>query len=390
VSEALPVPAERYQPPLHWYSHAWRYALALMIGLLAWFDRRVALVQWEDWQPFFWLTLVLGVVCFGLVHVRRQRPVTVAVAVNLLSMFSALGTGAAVLAIVSIATRRRYREIAVVAVVSVISGMVFVEAPWSDNRDPFWANLLFNTVATIGMLGWGMYLGSRRELLWRLREQVRQAQEQQELRAHQARGSERARIAREMHDVLAHRISQVTMHANAVMFREDLTPAQMRENVAVIQQKAHEALTDLRSVLGVLRDEETGAALDAPQPTLADLPALVEESRAAGMHVEYADGAGPEGLPEVTGRTAYRIVQEGLTNARKHAAGAKVTVAVSGSPDEGLRVEVGNPLGFGTATPGSGLGLLGLRERTELRGGRLTAGREDAGWVLRAWIPWDA
>ena len=150
---------------------------------------------------------------------------------------------------------------------------------------------------------------------------------------------------------------------------------------------------DLRSVLGVLRDPESGQLLDKPQPTYADLPDLVEDARASGMQVEYDDFVGASGpsMPEVTGRTVYRIVQEGLTNARKHAPGALVTVRLSGSEGDGVDVLVRNPLGFRSSdAPPSGLGLVGLRERAELRGGRLDAGPDGSTWVLHGWIPWES
>ena len=95
-------------------------------------------------------------------------------------------------------------------------------------------------------------------------------------------------------------------------------------------------------------------------------------------------------VPEAAGRTVYRIVQEGLTNARKHAPGSTLTIELTGSPDDGIDVVLRNPLGFGTSVPGAGLGLVGLTERAELRGGRLAHGREGAAFVLRGWIPWAA
>lgn len=389
MPEAPPVPAARYQPALHWYSHLWRLLLCAGISAVSWTE--VVQHQWTDHRAWFWLAIGLGAVSYPLVLLRRRHPLPVTLVLLVASAFSSIAAGPAVLATVSLATRRRPLEIALVGAVSLVTGTAYTALPSGESHEPLWLDVTFNLAATAALLGWGMYLGSRRELLWRLREQVREAEEREELRAAQARTSERSRIAREMHDVLAHRISQISMHANAVMFRADLTPDQVRESVGVIQEKAHQALTDLRSVLGVLRDEVTGEVLDRPQPTLADLPALVEECRGLGMHVEYDDGSGLERLPEVTGRTVYRIVQEGLTNARKHAAGAKVTVSVSGDPDRGVTVDVRNPLGFHTdGAPESGLGLVGLRERTELRGGRLSASRVGATWVLRAWIPWAA
>ena len=125
-----------------------------------------------------------------------------------------------------------------------------------------------------------------------------------------------------MHDVLAHRISQISMHAGALAFREDLTADEMRTSAAVIREKAHEALTDLRGVLGVLRDADGEPAL-APQPTYADLGELVAEARESGLNLTFDDRvSASDEVPDAAGRTLYRIVQEGITNARKHARAA--------------------------------------------------------------------
>ena len=139
------------------------------------------------------------------------------------------------------------------------------------------------------MLAWGMYIGSRRELLWTLRDRAERAEAEQELRVEPGTANERARIAREMHDVLAHRISLIAMHAGALAYRTDLTAEEMRETAELIQAKSHEALTDLRQVLGVLRDDDRRPAPSGPQPTFGDLPALVLEARGGRHAVEYDD-----------------------------------------------------------------------------------------------------
>lgn len=366
----------------------WRYALCLVISGLAWGS--VVQDQWESHRTLFWLDIGLGLAAYPLVLFRRRWPLPIALILNAMSAFSGIAAGPACLATVSVASRRVWWQLAVLAVASLASGEIFVGVQPTQDPEAAWVDVAVNLVATVALLGWGMYIGSRRELLWTLRDQVAKAQQERDLRADQARSSERGRIAREMHDVLAHRISQVSMHANALMFRDDLTAEQMRDSVAVIQEKANEALVDLRSVLGVLRDPATGQLLDKPQPTYADLTELVDEERESGMHVEYADllDAGAH-VPDVTGRTVYRIVQEALTNARKHAPGALVSITLSGSEPEGVDILVRNPIGFGTTTPPSGLGLVGLRERAELRGGRLDHGRDGSTFVLHGWIPWE-
>ena len=294
-----------------------------------------------------------------------------------------------VLAAVSVATRRRWREIALIGSVNFAAAEFFSTITATDS-DPRWLILSVNVIATAATLGWGMYIGSRRELIWTLRNRAERAEAEQELRVRQARGQEQARIAREMHDVLAHRISQISMHAGALAYREGLPPEEVRASAEVIRDKAHEALTDLRGVLGVLRDGTTGERLLAPQPTYADLPSLVEEAHESGLRIEFEDLIN-DPVPDVVGRTVYRIIQEGITNVRKHAPGALLTVRVSGSPEDGIDVLLRNPVGFGpTRTPGSGLGLVGLSERAQLRGGRLDHGREGSSFVLHGWIPWAA
>jgi signal transduction histidine kinase len=145
-------------------------------------------------------------------------------------------------------------------------------------------------------------------------------------------------------------------------------------------------------VIGVLRDGEAGEQPERPQPTLADLETLLEESRAAGMRVRARDAVDHAAVPPSVARSAYRIVQEGLTNARKHAPGCTVDVVLTGAAGEGMQIEVHNPLPVGVASgiPGAGTGIIGLTERVALAGGRLEHGPADGEWRLRAWLPWPA
>lgn len=376
---------EVYQPPLTRWGHTWRLVVMLLISGGIWITviERQSDLQWTA-------DLVLGAVSFVLVFFRRRWPLGIALATNALGTVAATAAGPASLALVSLSTRRRWRHILPMAVLAVASAQVFSHVNPPSDPEVWWITLSTNTVFLAAVTAWGMYLGSRRELLWTLRNRAERAEAEQELRAGRARDNERARIAREMHDVLAHRISQISMHAGALGFREDLSADEMRASAAVIQQTAHEALTDLRGVLGVLRDRSTGELLHTPQPTYRDLAELVEEAGASGMRVEYDDLiACTDEVPDAVGRTLYRIVQEGITNARKHAPGALLSIRVSGTPDDGIEAVLRNPVGFGPSqTPGSGLGLVGLAERAQLRGGHLSHGRDGSTFVLHTWIPW--
>jgi signal transduction histidine kinase len=383
---------EEYQPPLRRWSHVWRVAVMLVISAIAWLP--VAEDQAHDHPYWFFADLAVGLAGYVAVFYRRRWPVPIALALALASAVSGAVAGPAVLALTSLATRRRWRELAVIGSVSFAAAQLFTTIFPTDNGEPAWISVLVNAIFTAAILSWGMYVGSRRELIWTLRHRAERAEAEQELRVGQARGNERARIAREMHDVLAHRISQISMYAGALAYREDLSPEEMRASAALIRDRAHEALTDLRDVLGVLRDD-TGERHSAPQPTYADLPCLVAEAREGGLRVEFEDLVSHDDtdplVPDGAGRTVYRIVQEGMTNARKHAPGAMLAVRISGAPDDGIDVLLSNPLGFGpTHTPGSGLGLIGLTERAELRGGRLESRRNGSTFELHAWIPWGA
>jgi signal transduction histidine kinase len=292
-----------------------------------------------------------------------------------------------------VATSRRVLPILVVGVANFAAAQGYTDlAPW-ETGNSIWISVGLNAVVNAGIMGWGMYIGSRRELLWTLRHRAERAEDERDLRVAQARVTERARIAREMHDVLAHRITQVSMQAGALGFRDDLDAGRLREGLTQIQGQANEALHELRGILGVLRDDTTGQPLAQPQPTYDDVVLLVDDARRSGMNVQLRDEVEPgdAAVPDVVGRTVYRVVQEGLTNARKHAPGALLTVHLEGDPDRGIDVWLRNPLGFAaTKTPGAGLGLVGLRERTELRGGRLDQWRDRDTFVLHAWIPWAA
>ncbi|GAA0805900.1 sensor histidine kinase [Spirilliplanes yamanashiensis] len=196
---------------------------------------------------------------------------------------------------------------------------------------------------------------------------------------------ERARIARELHDVVAHHMSLIAVRAETAPFRVTGGPEAQAAEFASIAGAAREALGEMRRLLGVLRSESGGPDL-APQPGLADLPAMVAAARRAGLTVELVCPATE--VPEAVGLSAYRIVQEGLSNATRHAAGAAVRIDVV-ADDAALAVTIRNDRPDRPAAPGAdGAGLAGMRERAAVHGGEVTAGpTPDGGYEVRARLP---
>jgi signal transduction histidine kinase len=353
--------------------------------------------------PPLGLDIGIGVAaCVALLLFRRRWPVALALACIPVALISSAAMGPTALAVFTVAAYRTWRVTAAVAGAHLLMNVLVLEfAPITQRQyvETVVTMLLLDTA----LVATGMLVRSQRMLVRSLQDRARQAEEGQRLRVEEARHLERERLAREMHDVLAHRISLLAVHAGALEFRRTATAEEARA-AGVIRQSAYDALEDLREVLGMLRGTPGGADPERPQPTLADLPALVEESRRAGMRVVLDDRLGkPDPVPAGIGRHVYRIVQEGLTNARKHAPGAEVRVTLT-APDQAtepdpaaadlLAIEVVNPMPLGIAAveiPGAGAGLIGLRERLDLIGGRLQHERTPGGeFRLRAWIPWRA
>ncbi|MFJ9840072.1 sensor histidine kinase [Kitasatospora sp. NPDC101155] len=221
-----------------------------------------------------------------------------------------------------------------------------------------------------------------------LAERNRLLTEAREHAEERAAAAERARLAREMHDVVSNRVSLITLHAGAGQIAQADDPAAVRETLGLIRALGLQALTELRGLLGVLAPASDQA------PSLGGLPTLVEESRRAGLAVGLTLTGPDEGLPApgpAVQYAAYRIVQEALTNAHKHAPAAEVAVTVEVAPD-GLRLTVVNspagPAGTGPGLPSGGHGLDGMRTRADDLGGTLHAGpTPEGGFAVRARLP---
>jgi signal transduction histidine kinase len=343
---------------------------------------------WDQHGDFGELSdLVLGVFAFGAMWWRRRHPVGLGAAVLLASAFSAAAAGPSLFMIFNAAIRAPRRALVWLTALAFAATATFPLFYPGTQEGWLW-QVCFGALIIGVAVGWGLFVRARRELERQLRDRAERLESEQRLRVEQARDAERRRIAREMHDVLAHRVTLLAVHAGALEFRPDAPPDEVAQAAGVIRQSAQAALQELREVIGLLRDERGEEAPEPPQPTLDSIPALIEESRAAGMHVRSeVDVAGGE---TTVGRTAYRVVQEGLTNARKHAPASAVEVTVR-APDGSLVVEVrSRPSAVAAAPlPGAGTGLIGLAERVSLAGGELQHGRDARGdFRLRATLPW--
>lgn len=332
-----------------------------------------------------WTFAVLLAVAFALLlTVRRREPFAAFVIIGLLSVLSpALDAG---LIPLSYAVGR-YVGRWQLRIVAAVLGFAVETRFWAGGNAGEQAGRaggFFILIALPGAVG--ILVRTRALLLQALRDRAEKAESERELLARDAVLSERTRIAREMHDAVGHRVSLMVLQAGAI----ELAAAdrdRVEQLAGQVQTAGRQALEELRQMVGVLRAEDDAAPL-APQPGLADLPALVEQAEDAGMTVDLALAADADVDP-VAGRAAYRIVQEALTNAGKHAPGAEVHVTVE-RPADRLVVRVVNGPSRRPADDAhsGGFGLVGLAERVRTLGGRLSTGpRLDGGFEVEAVLP---
>jgi signal transduction histidine kinase len=329
---------------------------------------------------------LIGLVGTVVLWWRRSHPV----AVTVVGIAVYLVSGIPVVIAVGLFTLAVHRRDQMLIAVAAASAATFAVRNRIDGVE--WDAAIVVAIIEAGfVVAAGSYVGARRDLLASLRERAVRAESERELRAEQAKAGERARIASEMHDVLAHKVSLIALHAGALEVNTPADPSAIRRSAELIRTTAHQAMEDLREVLGVLRVGADVTERDLrPTPRAADIRRLVDASREAGVRTELTMTVGDD-LPEPIARTAYRIVQEGLTNVHKHARGADTSVTIEGDESSGIRVRVVNhrPVSAATLLPGSGFGHVGLLERVVLLGGTLESGATpDGGWRLAAWLPW--
>lgn len=376
----------------------WRLTLVGALGAAIYLLIVVTIAEPGSNVPRWWVWCdpVLGCLAVGAVLWRRRFPMPIAVATVLASVVSISSAPAAALALASVATRRRWIELAVLMPCWALGAAT---SNWfsPDGDSGIVAGLVLQLAVFGAFAGIGAAIGSRRDTVTALRQRAETVEREQASRIARAQASERARIAREMHDVLAHRISLIALHAGALAYRQDLTEERVHQTAELLRDNADRAVGELREVLGVLRDGEDIDPPHAPTPDLRSLPELLADSNTgqaeAALDVRLSGPATLADVPATPSRTAYRVVQEALTNARKHAPGMPVSVELEGGPGPGLSFLIRNPpLSYGAAgvtSEVSGMGLVGLTERVTLGGGVLAYGTEPTGdFVVHGTLPW--
>ena len=331
--------------------------------------------------------------------VRRIWPLPVfgwilltAIAAGLWSR-SAIDGLALLIALYTVASMRPRRDALVCAglleVVAVTALLLYANSRW-------WFDAIFVSGMVAAALGLGLYFAARRAYLAELHDRAERLERERDQQAALAAAAERARIAREMHDIVAHHLTVMTTLAEAAVAASASSPEKATDVMRSVAVTGRRALADTRRLLGVLRERDGTGAGSAealqPVPDLSQLDALIEQVRSAGLDTALElHGQAPD-VPAGVQLAVYRLVQEALTNTLKHGgAGARASVRLSFEPGE-LRVDV-NDDGAGSAAPaaaGVGGGLPGMRERVRAYGGDVQAGpRQPAGWAVSARLPLD-
>jgi len=260
-----------------------------------------------------------------------------------------------------------------------------VNGLWSDNE--WWSPENLGTLAWLGMAtAVGDAARSRRAYIAEVEARARRAEETREEEARRRVAEERLRIARELHDVVAHHIAVINVQAGAATHVLQHRPEQVGPALAHIRRASDTVLKELAAVVGVLRSSDDLEVATEPTRGLARLSELLETFAASGLQVEHRQHGQPRELPAVVDLAAYRIAQEALTNAQKHGSGA-ACLTVAYTPDA-VVLDIGNAVAPGQSGAGSGYGLVGMRERAAAAGGTVSAGLADGGrFAVHAELP---
>ncbi|SCG68150.1 Signal transduction histidine kinase [Micromonospora inositola] len=366
-------------------------------------------------QPGGWKATAVGIAMAVALLFRRSHPTPVAVVVGALALtqvivgWGPLGYDIAVLialySVVKYADRLRDGVVAgAVAAAGVVLAALQIRGPAA-----WWANAIYFGLITGAVWLVGLNVRTRRLYVLTLEERAATLEREREAESRAAVAEERTRIARELHDVVAHSMAVMIVQADGARFTIDRDPATAREAVKVVADTGRQALEEMRRLVGVLREPSRPEPLAAPgmagepdggglsaepahrRPALVELPELLDRFRAAGLRITWTVTGEPPALPPGLELTVYRVVQEALTNALKHAGvGASVELDLGYSDDAVLvrAVDDGRGRPLVQPAPSGGHGLVGMRERVSVYDGSLTAGpRLAGGWRVEARLP---
>jgi signal transduction histidine kinase len=365
-----------------WWDRVRRVNPLVWDGLLAALVLSItaASVAGEDGVHGFIAWVLIGLSCLPLV-LRQRAPVIVLGIVGAATIaFAISGDGASpelalAVAIYTVAAHRPWRQVATVALPIALAAGLGSQLEMQTHGN--WIEVLIGLTFAVAL---PVLLG---RIAYNRRKRLAQ---DRELAARDAVAQERTRIARELHDVVAHAISVMVVQAGAARTVVDRDPLAAKAAIGEVEETGRAGLAEMRRLIGMLTAADAASSI-APQPGLAELDPLIETVRAAGLPVEVVRSGAPRELPAGADLAAYRVIQESLTNALKHAGPAHARVRLDYAPDR-LVIEVADD-GRGPAIePGFGHGLVGMRERVGLFGGTLeTASRPGGGYGVRAEIP---
>jgi signal transduction histidine kinase len=371
-------------------------ALALAIAPLG-----LSVLGSRDGHRVYWpLALFFLVALVAPISVRRRYPVgafvavIIAGAIEVLALPRFVGSDISVLVVLYTLAAYRPRRIAVPGLLVCLLGAGIAIAKWLPGRvvaDLWTLSVVLAVYCLPTLTAWllGDMMRWRRGYYHALEERAARLEREQDAHAQIAAAAERSRIARELHDVVAHNVSVMVVQADGASYALDTDPERARQAISAIAATGRQALAEMRSMLGVLRSASEEGADFAPQPGIEQLTRLLEQARASGLPVSFTVQGVPRPLPQATALTAYRVVQESLTNARKHG-GPTATATVTLRFGEGEVAITVTDDGRGTTARADGLGhgLIGMRERVELFGGTVSAGpRPGGGYQVAATLP---
>jgi signal transduction histidine kinase len=279
-------------------------------------------------------------------------------------------------------------SIAVAAVVE-LGAVLAVWRWWVDqNAGDKWSTLIPFTIFIGAIWVWGLYVSTRRKYTAELEERAKRLERERDAHMQVAAAGERARIAREMHDVIAHSVSVMVVQADGASYMVDIDPARARRAMETIGATGRQALTEMRRMLGVLREGDDVGPY-APQPGVEQLTELVGQIRTAGLPVDLTVEGVPSELPTALQLAIYRIVQEALTNTRKHAGPAATAEVNLYYGDDAVEIRIRDDgRGAAASSDGRGHGLVGMSERAALYGGSVRTGpRTGGGYEVFAHLP---